>query len=95
MPYIREVLTRYFVCSLCPVTGTDSGETKHMQNPGRLPAGWTWAVRPRHALNLIQSPPTLLGMASGDPTEPLLYLCPTCTKRVDDAMTPHPERKSP
>jgi hypothetical protein len=34
-----------------------------------------------------------LGSGSGESSEPLIYLCRTCTKRVEDATTPHPDKR--
>lgn len=93
MPVINHTLVYTFTCSLCPATGSRSGTMGDIGQSPRLPEGWTWAVRPRPFLPDSHKSAVQLGSGSGESSEPLIYLCRTCTKRVEDATTPHPDKR--
>ena len=94
MPIIREILTRFFDCSLCPTKGEVSGDPRYIQPNPRLPDGWSWTLRPRLFLPDTERASSTLSVDRF--SENVVYCCSACTRRIEDALTPHPDkRKTP
>lgn len=93
MPIVHHTLILRYSCTLCPNEAELRGTPSDLGSNPRLPEGWTWAVRPRPYLPDTHKAPTQLGQASGELCEPLIFCCPTCTRRIEDAMTPLPSMR--